>query len=217
MGQAGISSELQLPSAHICDSHLRGELQTPPGGTASRVTRWVGPLGPGAGIAELGAAGAPPTNHCPTLAAALHQPPEPASSCPHESHQPIEGRSDHGDGRERCLLRPLRLQCQRRGAFKGHFWLGRPARPQIQNKNRSGAPDGLAAPAPQNGLSEPMRRAARGRTRQGTPVSRTVRPRVGTWTGTQRQPAKWALEPPPGGTPALSIGRRKLTNWSLRE
>ena len=34
MGQAGISSELHLPSAHICDSHLRGA-QTPAGGTAS--------------------------------------------------------------------------------------------------------------------------------------------------------------------------------------
>ena len=128
----------------------------------------------------------------------------------------MEGRSDHGAGRERRLLRPLGVQCQRRGAFKGHFWLGRPARPQIQNKNRSGAPDGLAAPAPQNGLCETVGRAARGRTRQGTPLARTVRPRVGTWAGTLRDGRQsGAEEPPPSGTPALSGGRRKLTSWSL--
>lgn len=97
-------------------------------------------------------------------------PPDPAPSCPHESHQLIEGRGSHGDGRELCLLRPRRLQCQRRGAFKGHFWLGRPTRPQIQNKNRNGAPDGLAALAPQNSLVEPGGRAAGGRTGQAIPA-----------------------------------------------
>lgn len=56
-------------------------------------------------------------------------------------------------------FKALPLQCQRKGAFKGHFWLGRPVRPQIQNKNRSSAPDGLVSPAPQKGLIEPAGRA----------------------------------------------------------
>lgn len=59
-------------------------------------------------------------------------------------------------------FKALPLQCQRKGAFKGHFWLGRPSRPQIQNKNRSGAPDGLVSPAPQKGLIEPTGRAVGG-------------------------------------------------------
>lgn len=94
------------------------------------------------------------------LRAALCQPPDPAPSCPCESRRPIEGRHSHGDGKELCLLRPHWLQCQRRGAFKGHFWLGRPTRPQIQNKNRSSAPDGLAALVAQDSLVEPKRQAA---------------------------------------------------------
>lgn len=88
----------------------------------------------------------------------------PAPSCPCKSQQPVEGRGSHSDQKELCLLRPHRLQCQRKGAFKGHFWLGWPARPQIQNKNRTSAPDGLVSPAPQKGLIEAKGWVGRGHT-----------------------------------------------------
>lgn len=101
----------------------------------------------------------------------------PAPSCPCKSHLPVGGRgSNGGDEKELCLLRPRRLQCQRKGAFKGHFWLGRPAHPQIQNKNRSGAPDGLVSPAPQKGLVESEGQVARQHTGQGTLASGSVWP-----------------------------------------
>lgn len=139
---------------------------------------WAG-LGPRVGKVELGTTSGPPTNNCQHFTRQCHGPsrssalplPGPAPSCPCASHPHVEGRGSHGERRELCLLRPHRLQCQRKRAFKGHFWLGRPARPQIQNKNRSGAPDGLVSPAPWKGLIEPKGQAARGRTGQGTPAS----------------------------------------------
>lgn len=92
-------------------------------------------------------------------------------------------RQEQSLRREGALpFKALPLQCQRKGAFKGHFWLGRPARPQIQNKNRSGAPDGWVSPAPQKGLIEPAGRAV-GAHWAGHLASESVQPVVRTWAG----------------------------------
>lgn len=155
----------------------------------------------------------------------------PAPSRPCESHLPVGGRGSHGDQKELCLLRPRWLQCQRKGAFKGHFWLGWPAHPQIQNKNRSSAPDGLVSPAPQKGLIESEGRVARGHIGQGTQASGSVWP---TLCGPGLVPfemggkAPWPPLAKQGGransrtAPKLSLsgsqqGRKKHASWPPRE
>lgn len=156
---------------------------------AAQTHHQCGPaMRPRAGTAELDTASGPLTNKCPALHEAVpwsfqEQRSALSRALPHlVPASPIAGWKQRQARRpeELCLLRACRLQCQREGAFKGHFCLGRPAHPQIQNKNRSSAPDGLVSPAPRKGLVESEGWVARGHTGQGTLASGSMRP---VWCG----------------------------------
>lgn len=88
-------------------------------------------------------------------------------------------------------LRPLRLQCQRRGAFKGISGSADPPVPKSRIKIEAGAPDGLAAQLPRAASLSPMGRSRAHQARH--PSCKDSEAQGWSLLGwdSKRRPAKW--------------------------